>query len=129
MDDIQKDNINTPEESADLAKEISLAEDKKAAAQTLVDALLSEHAKQTLQTELDELTPIGSPQVNDENHNGVPDKEDSLFDETTKAYEAAKNAEAVAQKAREEVQADGVVTTHEHTQLKAIQEDLKHKKA
>ncbi|WP_394802434.1 GA-like domain-containing protein [Staphylococcus simulans] len=129
MDDIQKDNIITPEESADLAKAISLAEDKKAAAQTLVDALLSEHAKQTLQTELDELTPIGPPQVNDENHNGVPDKEDSLFDEATKAYEAAKNAEAVAQTAVEEVQADGVVNPDEQAQLKALQEEFKQKKA
>lgn len=129
MDDIQKDNIITPEESADLAKAISLAEDKKAAAQTLVDALLSEPVKQTLQLELDALTPIGPPQVNDENHNGVPDKEDSLFDEAAKAYEAAKNAEAVAQTALEEVQADGVVNPDEQAQLKALQEEFKQKKA
>ncbi|WP_394802797.1 GA-like domain-containing protein [Staphylococcus simulans] len=129
MDDIQKDNIITPEESVDLAKAISLAEDKKAAAQTLVDALLSEPVKQTLQLELDALTPIGPPQVNDENHNGVPDKEDSLFDEATKAYEAAKNAEAVAQTAVEEVQADGVVSPDEQAQLKALQEEFKQKKA
>ncbi|UXV41189.1 YSIRK-type signal peptide-containing protein [Staphylococcus simulans] len=129
MDDIQKDNITTPEESTDLAKAISLAEDKKAAAQTLVDALFSEHAKQTLQTELDELTPIGPPQVNDENQNGVPDKEDSLFDEAAKAYEAAKNAETVAQTALEEVQADGVVNPDEQAQLKALQEEFKQKKA
>nr|WP_182477689.1 YSIRK-type signal peptide-containing protein [Staphylococcus simulans] len=129
MDDIQKDNIITPEESADLAKAISLAEDKKAAAQTLVDALLSEPVKQTLQLELDALTPIGPPQVNDENHNGVPDKEDSLFDEAAKAYEVAKNAEAVAQTALEEVQADGVVNPDEQAQLKALQEEFKQKKA
>lgn len=129
MDDIQKDNIITPEESADLAKAISLAEDKKAAAQTLVDALLSEPVKQTLQLELDALTPIGPPQVNDENHNGVPDKEDSLFDEAVKAYEAAKNAEAAAQTALEEVQADGVVNPDEQAQLKALQEEFKQKKA
>ncbi|WP_391540735.1 LPXTG cell wall anchor domain-containing protein [Staphylococcus simulans] len=129
MDDIQKDNIITPEESADLAKAISLAEDKKAAAQTLVDALLSEPVKQTLQLELDALTPIGPPQVNDENHNGVPDKEDSLFDEAAKAYEAAKNAEAAAQTALEEVQADGVVNPDEQARLKALQEEFKQKKA
>ncbi|WP_394802608.1 GA-like domain-containing protein [Staphylococcus simulans] len=129
MDDIQKDNIITPEESADLAKAISLAKDKKAAAQTLVDALLSEPVKQTLQLELDALTPIGPPQVNDENHNGVPDKEDSLFDEAAKAYEAAKNAEAAAQTAVEEVQADGVVNPYEQEQLKALQEEFKQKKA
>nr|WP_158257381.1 YSIRK-type signal peptide-containing protein [Staphylococcus simulans] len=129
MEDIQKGNIITPEESADLAKAISLAEDKKAAAQTLVDALLSEPVKQTLQLELDALTPIGPPQVNDENHNGVPDKEDSLFDEAAKAYEAAKNAEAVAQTALEEVQADGVVNPDEQAQLKALQEEFKQKKA
>lgn len=129
MDDIQKDNIITPEESADLAKAISLAEDKKAAAQTLVDALLSEPVKQTLQLELDALTPIGPPQVNDENHNGVPDKEDSLFDEAAKAYEVAKNAEAAAQTALEEVQADGVVNPDEQAQLKALQEEFKQKKA
>ncbi|PTJ19385.1 hypothetical protein BU038_03820 [Staphylococcus simulans] len=129
MDDIQKDNIITPEESSELAKTIALAEGKKADAQALVDALLSEPTKKTLQTELDALTPIGPPQVNDENHNGVPDKDDSLFEEAAKAYEVAKEAEATAQSKLEEVQADGVVNPDEQTQLNALQEEFKQKKA
>ncbi len=125
---IQKDALVTPEESEALSEAITVAEAKKADAQAQVNALLSGSDKQALQAALDALSTIETPQVNDENHNGVPDKEDRLFDEAVKAYETAKAAETKAQTTLEEVQADGVVNPDEQAQLDALQADFKQKK-
>ena len=113
MDDIQEDNIITPEESSELAKTIALAEGKKADAQALVDALLSEPTKQTLQTELDALTPIGPPQVNDENQNGIRDDIDTLIDKAQQLINATKDMSQLAQAKVDEASADGLINPNE----------------
>ncbi|MDO5376334.1 MAG: YSIRK-type signal peptide-containing protein, partial [Staphylococcus rostri] len=110
------DGLITPTEQAELEAAQKDAADKKAAAQEKVDALPEEN-KGNLPTELNALTGIDVPEVNDQNENGINDQVDAQLDEAKKAVDAAKTADQAAKDALTEANADGVISQEEADNL------------
>ncbi|MCS4487335.1 GA-like domain-containing protein, partial [Staphylococcus americanisciuri] len=124
----EEDSLITPAEKTQLEAAQKEAADKKTAAQEKVDAL-PEDQKGNLSSELEALTGINIPTVNDENANGVADEVDAQVEAAKQAVEAAKAADTAAKEKLEEANADGLITPAEKAELESLQEEAVAKKA
>ncbi|PNZ81374.1 LPXTG cell wall anchor domain-containing protein, partial [Staphylococcus microti] len=123
-----EDGLITPAEKAELEKLQEEAQAKKATAEEKVNAL-PESQKGDLPAELDKLTGIEVPEVNDADANGVADDVDAQRAEAEKAVEEAKAADQAAKDALAKAQEDGIITPAEKAELEKLQEEAQAKKA
>ncbi|MCS4487363.1 GA-like domain-containing protein, partial [Staphylococcus americanisciuri] len=128
LDKAKADGLITPEEKTQLEVAQKEAASKKAEATDKVNAL-PEDQKGDLPSELDKLTGIEIPEVNDADANGVADDVDTQRAEAEKAVEEAKVADQAAKDALDKAKADGLITPEEKTQLEAAQKEAADKKA
>ncbi|PNZ29865.1 hypothetical protein CD122_01295, partial [Staphylococcus rostri] len=123
----EEDGLITPAEKAELEAAAQEAADKKAAAEDKVNAL-PEDQKGDLPAELDKLTGIEIPEVNDADANGVADDVDAQRADAEKAVEEAKQADQAAKDALAKANEDGLITPAEKAELEKLQEEAQAKK-
>ncbi|PNZ24673.1 hypothetical protein CD122_10790, partial [Staphylococcus rostri] len=123
----EEDGLITPAEKAELEAAAQEAADKKAAAEEKVNAL-PEDQKGDLPSEIDKLTGIEIPEVNDADANGVADDVDAQREEAEKAVEEAKAADQAAKDALAKAEEDGLITPAEKAELEKLQEEAQAKK-
>ncbi|PNZ80460.1 GA-like domain-containing protein, partial [Staphylococcus microti] len=116
-----EDGLITPAEKAELERLQEEAQAKKDAATDKVNAL-PEDQKGDLPAELDKLTGIEVPEVNDADANGVADDVDAQREEAEKAVEEAKQADQAAKDALAKANEDGLITPAEKAELERLQE-------
>src|SRR5690554_2637752 len=120
IDSANSDGLITPAEKETIDQAIKEAEDAKDAAQDLVNSLL-ENEKSGLQDQLDDLTELEAPEVNDADADGVEDG--VQLDAAIAAVEAAEAAYAAADQALANANADGLITPAEVATLEQAKAD------
>ncbi|MHD0396604.1 GA-like domain-containing protein [Staphylococcus simulans] len=124
---IPMDQLVSKNEMDGLKNEVQTATTKKNDAQTKVNQL-PERLKTNLQHELDQLTEIALPDVNDENNNGITDDQDQLIAKAEALLKATQEAEDTAKAALTAADVNHAISPEEHNQLAALQHDFTTKK-
>ncbi|WP_440858894.1 GA-like domain-containing protein [Staphylococcus shinii] len=124
----QQDGLITPTEKTDLENLQSTAQNTKAEAHGLVDAL-PDALKGDLPTRLNNLTGIQVPAVNDTDGNGIADEVDQAKSQAESKAAEAEAADQAAKTKLEEYQQDGLITSTEKTDLENLQATAQSKKA
>ncbi len=123
LSDITADGLVTPDEKAEVDTLIQTLESEKQTAQEKVNSVPNGTAgKDDLQTRLDNITSVTSPEVNDADGNGVLDT-DQLF-EATQAVANAEQAKTAVDNKLAEVTSDGLVTPDEKSGVDALIQTL-----
>ncbi|WP_409327660.1 GA-like domain-containing protein [Staphylococcus pseudoxylosus] len=121
--EITGDGLVNPSEKADLDKLIEALEEAKTNASDKLNNVPNGTAgKVDLQTRLDGIGTVTSPEVNDLDSNGVADAEQ--LSEARRAIEAAEQAKTAADNKLAEVTADGLVNPSEKADLDKLIETL-----
>ncbi|WP_437750677.1 GA-like domain-containing protein [Staphylococcus shinii] len=124
----QQDGLITPTEKTDLENLQSTAQNTKAEAHGLVDAL-PDALKGDLPTRLNNLTGIQVPAVNDTDGNGIADEVDQAKSQAESKVAEAEAADQAAKTKLAEYQQDGLITSTEKTDLENLQATAQSKKA
>ncbi|MFQ3848100.1 YSIRK-type signal peptide-containing protein [Staphylococcus shinii] len=124
----QQDGLITPTEKTDLENLQSTAQNTKAEAQGLVDAL-PDALKGDLPTRLNNLTGIQIPEVNDADGNGIADDVDQAKSQAESKVAEAEAADQAAKTKLAEYQQDGLITSTEKTDLENLQSTAQNTKA
>ncbi|MFQ3844576.1 LPXTG cell wall anchor domain-containing protein [Staphylococcus pseudoxylosus] len=124
----QQDGLITAAEKADLINLATIAQDKKAEAQRLVDGL-PDGVKGDLPTRLNNLTSIQVPEVNDADGNGVADDVDQAKGQAESKVAEAEAADQAAKTKLAEYQQDGLITVSEKADLGNLATTAQSKKA
>ncbi|MFL1422841.1 GA-like domain-containing protein, partial [Staphylococcus ureilyticus] len=112
MADVTSDGLVTPDEKADVDVLIQTLESAKQTAQEKVSSVPNGTAGKTgLQTRLDNITSVTSPEVNDVDSNGVLDTDQ--LSEAEQAVTSAEQAKTAVDTKLSEITADGLVTPDE----------------
>ncbi|PNZ40109.1 hypothetical protein CD150_12295, partial [Staphylococcus ureilyticus] len=113
------DGLVTPNEKAEVDALIQTLESAKQTAQEKVNSVPSSTAGKTdLQTRLDNITSVTSPEVNDVDGNGVLDTDQ--LSEASQAVVSAEQAKTVVDNKLTEVTSDGLVTPDEKAEVDAL---------
>ncbi len=123
----QQDDLITPTEVTELNKLSTTAQNTKAEAQGLVDAL-PDALKGDLPTRLNNLTGIQVPEVNDADGNGIADEVDQAKSQAENKVAEAEAADQSAKTKLTEYQQDGVITAPEKTDLENLSTTAQNKK-
>ncbi|MFH9457304.1 GA-like domain-containing protein, partial [Staphylococcus ureilyticus] len=117
------DGLVTPNEKAEVDALIQTLESAKQTAQEKVNSVPSSTAGKTdLQTRLDNITSVTSPEVNDVDGNGVLDTDQ--LSEASQAVVSAEQAKTVVDNKLTEVTSDGLVTPDEKAEVDALIQTL-----
>src|SRR5699024_9292509 len=123
LTEITADGLVTPEEKADVDALIQTLEAAKQTAQEKVNSVPNGTAgKDGLQTRLDNIASVTSPEVNDVDSDGNVDSQQ--ISETGKAIEDAEQAKAAIDTKLAEVTSDGLVTPDEKDVVDALIQTL-----
>ncbi|MEB6036644.1 GA-like domain-containing protein [Staphylococcus pseudoxylosus] len=123
LTEITADGLVNPSEKAELDKLIETLEEAKTnASEKLNNVPDSTAGKAGLQTRLDRIGTVTSPEVNDRDSNGVLDIEQ--LSEAEKAIELAEEAKSAVDNKLTEITADGLVNPTEKTELDRLIETL-----
>ncbi|MGN7113946.1 GA-like domain-containing protein, partial [Staphylococcus ureilyticus] len=123
LTEVISDGLVTPDEKAEVDTLIQTLESAKQTAQEKVNSVPNGTAgKGVLQTRLDNIASVTSPEVNDADGNGVLDT-DQLF-EATQAVANAEQAKTAVDNKLAEVTADGLVTPDEKAAVDALTQTL-----
>src|SRR5699024_8890680 len=126
--EITSDNLVNPSEKAELDQLIEALETAKAEASTKLNNVpTGTTGKDGLQTRLDQIGTVTSPEINDQDGNGVLDTEQ--LSEAEQAIEAVEQAKIAADNKLSEITADGLVNLDEKAELDQLIEALKTAKA
>ncbi|WP_400264075.1 GA-like domain-containing protein [Staphylococcus nepalensis] len=126
--EITADNLVNPSEKAELDQLIEALETAKAEASTKLNNVpTGTTGKDGLQTRLDQIGTVTSPEINDQDGNGVLDTEQ--LSEAEQAIEAVEQAKIAADNKLVEITADGLVNPDEKAELDQLIEALKTAKA
>src|SRR5699024_2088264 len=121
--EVNTDSLVTPNEKAEVDALIQALETAKQTAQEKLNSVPSGTAGKTeLQTRLDNITSVTSPEVNDADGNGVLDT-----DQLSEANQAVTNAEqtkTTVDNKLADVTSDGLVTPEEKTEVDALIQTL-----
>ncbi|MGI2242436.1 GA-like domain-containing protein [Staphylococcus cohnii] len=121
--DVTSDGLVTPEEKAEVDALIQTLESAKQTAQEKLDSVPNGTAgKDDLQTKLDNIASVTSPEVNDADSNGVLDTEQ--LSEADQAVTNAEQAKTAVDTKGAEVIADGLVTPNEKADVDALIQTL-----
>ncbi|MDW8563434.1 GA-like domain-containing protein [Staphylococcus shinii] len=124
----QQDDLITPTEVTELNKLSTTAQNTKAEAQGLVDAL-PDALKGDLPTRLNNLTGIQVPEVNDADGNGIADEVDQAKSQAENKVAEAEAADQAAKTKLAEYQQDGLITPTEVTELNKLSTTAQNTKA
>ncbi|WP_222704242.1 GA-like domain-containing protein, partial [Staphylococcus nepalensis] len=128
LSEITSDNLVNPSEKTELDKLIEALETAKAEASTkLNDVPNGTTGKDELQTRLGEIGSVTTPEVNDQDSNGVLDTEQ--LSEAAQAIEAVEQARQAADNELTEITADGLINPDEKVELDKLIETLETAKA
>jgi len=123
LSDITADGLVTPDEKAEVDALIQALETAKQTAKEKVNSVPSSTAGKTdLQTRLDNIASVTSPEVNDADGNGVLDTDQ--LSEATQAVVNAEQAKTVVDTKLAEVTSDGLVTPDEKAEVDALIQTL-----
>ncbi|PNZ81953.1 GA-like domain-containing protein, partial [Staphylococcus microti] len=112
--EVTKDGLVTPAEKAAVDAANANIEAAKKAAQDALDKVPNGvEGKTGLQTRLDNVNPVASPEVNDKDANGITDANDAKLKLADDLVKAAEKAEKEAEDKLAEVTKDGLVTPAE----------------
>ncbi len=128
LTEYQQDGLITSTEKTDLENLQATAQNTKAEAQGLVDAL-PDALKGDLAARLDNLTGIQIPEVNDADGNGIADDVDQAKSQAENKVAEAEAADQAAKTKLTEYQQDGLITSTEKTDLENLQATAQSKKA
>src|SRR5699024_1344413 len=118
LTEVTSDGLVTPDEKAEVDALIQALEASKQTAQEKVNSVPSSTAGKTdLQTRLDNITSVTSPEVNDVDSNGVLDTEQ--LSEATQAVVNAEQTKAAVDTKLSEITSDGLVTPDEKSAVDA----------
>ncbi|MFL1422812.1 GA-like domain-containing protein [Staphylococcus ureilyticus] len=121
--EITADGIVTPDEKASVDQLIQALEDAKQTAQEKLDNVPNGTAgKGDLQTRLDNITSVTSPEVNDADSNGVLDTDQ--LSEANQAVVSAEQAKSAVDTKMADVTSDGLVTPNEKAEVDALIQTL-----
>ncbi|MGE7364704.1 GA-like domain-containing protein, partial [Staphylococcus cohnii] len=121
--EVTSDGLVTPDEKAEVDALIQTLEASKQTAQEKVNSVPNgTTGKGELQTRLDNITSVTSPEINDVDSNGVLDTEQ--LSEATQAVVNAEQAKAVIDNKLAEVTSDGLVTPDEKAEVDALIQTL-----
>ncbi|WP_440857187.1 GA-like domain-containing protein [Staphylococcus shinii] len=124
----QQDGLITPTEKTNLENLQSTAQNTKAEAQGLVDAL-PDALKGDLPARVDNLTGIQIPEVNDADGNGIADDVDQAKSQAESKVAEAEAADQAAKTKLAEYQQDGLITSTEKTDFENLLATAQSKKA
>ncbi|WP_204173783.1 hypothetical protein, partial [Staphylococcus sp. GDY8P51P] len=123
LSDITADGLVTPDEKAEVDALIQTLESAKQTAQEKINNVPASTAGKTdLQTRLDNITSVTSPEVNDVDNNGVLDTDQ--LSEASQAVVNAEQAKTVVDNKLKEVTSDGLVTPDEKAEVEQLIETL-----
>src|SRR5699024_1187708 len=126
--EITADGLVNPEEKAKLDQLIQALETAKVEASTKFNSVPDgTTGKDGLQTRLDQIGTVTSPEVNDRDSNGVLDTEQ--LSEAAQAIEAAEQAKQDADNKLSEITADNLINPSEKAELDKLIEALERAKA
>ncbi|MBL0400947.1 MULTISPECIES: hypothetical protein [unclassified Staphylococcus] len=121
--EVTSDGLVTPDEKSAVDALIQTLESAKQTAQEKVNSIPSSTAGKTdLQTRLDNITSVTSPEVNDVDGNGVLDTDQ--LSEASQAVVSAEQAKTVVDNKLTEVTSDGLVTPDEKAEVDALIQTL-----
>src|SRR5699024_4403447 len=121
--DVTSDGLVTPDEKAEVDALIQTLESAKQTAKEKVDNVPNSTAGKTeLQTRLDNIASVTSPEVNDADSNGVLDTEQ--LSEAEQAVASAEQAKTTIDTKLAEVTSDGLVTSDEKADVDALIQTL-----
>ena len=119
MAEVTSDGLVTPDEKSEIDTLIQGLESAKQAAQGKVNSVpYSTAGKDDLQTRLDNIVSVTSPEVNDVDGNGVLDTDQ--LSEATQAVVKAEQAKTEVNTKLTEVTTDGLVTPDEKAAVEAL---------
>ncbi|MGW7900833.1 GA-like domain-containing protein, partial [Staphylococcus shinii] len=124
----QQDGLITSTEKTDLENLLATAQNTKAEAQGLVDAL-PDALKGDLLTRLNNLTGIQVPAVNDTDGNGIADDVDQAKSQAESKVAEAEAADQAAKTKLAEYQQDDLITPTEVTELNKLSTTAQNTKA
>ncbi|PNZ41576.1 peptidase, partial [Staphylococcus ureilyticus] len=117
--EVTSDGLVTPDEKAAVDASVQTLETAKQTAQEKINNVPSGTAGKTdLQTRLDNIVSVTSPEVNDADGNGVLDTEQ--LSEATQAVANAEQAKTAIDNKLAEVTSDGLVTPDEKAAVEAL---------
>ncbi|MRF37267.1 hypothetical protein GIJ44_21540, partial [Staphylococcus sp. KY49P] len=123
LSEITSDSLINPTEKEELDKLIETLEMAKTnATEKLNNVPNGTEGKDALQSRLDQIGSVMSPEVNDQDSNGVLDTEQ--LTEAQQAIEAAEQAKQAADNKLSEVTSDGLITPTEKAELDKLVEGL-----
>ena len=126
--EITSDGLVNPSERAELDQLIEALEtEKTTASEKLNNVPEGTTGKDGLQTRLDQIGTVTSPEVNDQDSNGVLDTEQ--LRDAEKAIELAEEAKSAVDNKLAEITADGLVNPSEKTELDRLIEALNEAKS
>jgi chromosome segregation ATPase len=128
LSEITSDGLINPEEKFELDQLIETLEIAKAEASAKLNNVPNgTTGKDVLQTRLDQIGTVTSPEVNDRDSNGVLDTEQ--LSEAAQAIEAAEQAKQDADNKLSEITADNLINPSEKAELDKLIEALERAKA
>ncbi|PNZ95415.1 GA-like domain-containing protein, partial [Staphylococcus nepalensis] len=123
LSEITSDNLVNPSEKAELEELIEVLETAKVnASEKLNNIPGGTTGKDELQSRLDQIGSVTSPEINDRDSNGVLDTEQ--LSEAEQAIEAAEQARQAADNKLTEITADGLINPDEKAELDGLIEAL-----
>ncbi|WP_210126381.1 YSIRK-type signal peptide-containing protein, partial [Staphylococcus sp. GDY8P121P] len=123
LSEITADGLVTPDEKAEVDTLIQTLESAKQTAQKKVNSVPNGTAgKEDLQTRLDNIASVTSPEVNDADSNGVLDTDQ--LSEASQAVTNAEQAKTAVDNKLAEVTSDGLVTPDEKAEVDALIQTL-----
>src|SRR5699024_321861 len=126
--EVTSDNLINPSEKAELDQLIGLLESAKTDASTKLNNVPDgTPGKAGLQTRLDQIDTVTSPEINDRDSNGVLDTDQ--LSEAAQAIEAVEEAKKAVDNKLSEIISDGLVNPSEKTELDKLIEALETAKA
>src|SRR5699024_6255158 len=123
LSEVIADGLVTPDEKSAVDQLIQALDTAKQAAKEKVDSVPnSTVGKDRLQTRLDNIASVTSPEINDADSNGVLDTEQ--LSEAEQAVTNAEQAKTAVDTKLTEINADGLVTLDEKTEVDALIQTL-----
>src|SRR5699024_10951260 len=123
LSEVTADGLVTPDEKASVDALIQTLESAKQAAKEKLGSVPNGTAgKAELQTRLDNITSVTSPEVNDADNNGVLDTEQ--LSEASQAVVNAEQAQTTVDNKLTEITSDGLVTPDEKSEVDALIQTL-----
>ena len=127
--DVDKNGLITPTEQNAVKDKIQASEKAKSDAQAVVNILIDDADKESLQARLDAIVSLDAPDVTDKDENGIDDNVDALILDVEIAVSESESKYSSINQLLSEIQSDEVVTQEEVDELTQSISDAQQAKA